>query len=175
MAKRNRINNTIQNTSQKTKAWATPVTKHIILESKSEICKWYKHIQNCAMVIVFLSMLLLNAKFLYQFQIQDFNLIKWHLVYSLFISKKCLFIGEPRNHGEVYSIQHYVIKFVSDLWQVGGLNPGTPVSPTNKTDCHDIAELLLKVVLNTTNQTYLLENCVTLSRKLRPEYILYST
>jgi len=24
-------------------------------------------------------------------------------------------------HGEVYSIQHYVIKFVSDLRQVGGL------------------------------------------------------
>jgi hypothetical protein len=23
-------------------------------------------------------------------------------------------------HGEVYSIQHYVIKFVSDLWQVVG-------------------------------------------------------
>ena len=23
-------------------------------------------------------------------------------------------------HGEVYSIQHYVIKFFSDLWQVGG-------------------------------------------------------
>jgi hypothetical protein len=23
-------------------------------------------------------------------------------------------------HGEVYSIQHYVIKLVSDLWQVGG-------------------------------------------------------
>ena len=23
-------------------------------------------------------------------------------------------------HGEMYSIQHYVIKFVSDLWQVGG-------------------------------------------------------
>jgi len=23
-------------------------------------------------------------------------------------------------HGGVYSIQHYVIKFVSDLWQVGG-------------------------------------------------------
>jgi uncharacterized protein YbcV (DUF1398 family) len=22
-------------------------------------------------------------------------------------------------HGKVYSIQHYVIKFVSDLWQVG--------------------------------------------------------
>jgi hypothetical protein len=23
-------------------------------------------------------------------------------------------------HGEVYLIQHYVIKFVSNLWQVGG-------------------------------------------------------
>ena len=25
-------------------------------------------------------------------------------------------------HGEVYSIQHYVIKFVNDLWQVGGFH-----------------------------------------------------
>jgi hypothetical protein len=25
-------------------------------------------------------------------------------------------------HGEVYSIQHYVIMFVSDLWQVGGFS-----------------------------------------------------
>jgi len=24
------------------------------------------------------------------------------------------------DHGEVYSIQHYVIKFVNDMWQVGG-------------------------------------------------------
>ena len=43
---------------------------------------------------------------------------------------------------------YYVIKFVSDLRQVG-----TPVSSTNKTDRHDISEILLKVVLNTTNQT----------------------
>ena len=27
--------------------------------------------------------------------------------------------------------------------------PGTPVSSTNKTDCHDITEILLKVALNT--------------------------
>jgi hypothetical protein len=27
--------------------------------------------------------------------------------------------------------------------------PGTPVSSTNKTDHHDITEILLKVVLNT--------------------------
>ena len=31
-------------------------------------------------------------------------------------------------------------------------SPGTPVSSTNKTDRHDIAEILLKVVLNTINQ-----------------------
>jgi hypothetical protein len=30
---------------------------------------------------------------------------------------------------------------------------GTPVSSTNKTDRHDIAEILLKVALNTINQT----------------------
>ena len=52
-------------------------------------------------------------------------------------------------HGEVYSIQHYVIKFVSDfLW----FSPGTPVSSTNKTDHHNITEILLKVALNTINQ-----------------------
>ena len=41
--------------------------------------------------------------------------------------------------------QHYVIKFVSDLWQVGGFLEGHPVSSTNKTDRHDITEILLKV------------------------------
>jgi hypothetical protein len=46
-----------------------------------------------------------------------------------------------------------VIKFVSDLWQVGGFSPGPPLSSTNKTDHHDITEILLKVVLNTIKQT----------------------
>jgi len=53
-------------------------------------------------------------------------------------------------HGKGYSIQHYMIKFVSDLRQVGGLFfSGTPVSSTNKTDRHGIAKILLKVALNT--------------------------
>ena len=56
-------------------------------------------------------------------------------------------------HGEVYSIQHYVIKFASDLLQVGGFSSSTPVSSTNKTDRHDITEILLKVALNTIIQT----------------------
>jgi len=54
-------------------------------------------------------------------------------------------------HGEVYSTQHYVIKFVSDLRQVGGFLPGTLVSSTNKTDRHDITEILMKMALNTMN------------------------
>jgi hypothetical protein len=40
-----------------------------------------------------------------------------------------------------------VIKFVSDLKQVGGFLTGTPVSSTNKT------EILLKVALNTITLT----------------------
>jgi hypothetical protein len=32
-------------------------------------------------------------------------------------------------------------------------SPGSPVSSTNKTDRHDITEILLKVALNTIKQT----------------------
>jgi hypothetical protein len=50
-----------------------------------------------------------------------------------------------------FSIKYYVIKFVSDLRQVGGFSPRTLISSTNKTDCHGITEILLKVSLNTIN------------------------
>jgi hypothetical protein len=57
------------------------------------------------------------------------------------------------DQGEVYNII-----FVSDLRQVSGFPgrsvgffPGTPVSSTNKTDHHNITEILLKVALNTIN------------------------
>ena len=43
-------------------------------------------------------------------------------------------------YSEVYSIQQYVIIFVSDLRQFG--------EETNKTDHHDITEILLKVTSN---------------------------
>jgi hypothetical protein len=32
-------------------------------------------------------------------------------------------------------------------------SPGTTISSTNETDCHNITEILLKVVLNTINQS----------------------
>jgi len=54
----------------------------------------------------------------------------------------------------MYLILHYMIKFVSDLRQVGGFFPCTPVSSTNKTDHHDITEIVLKVALNTTTPLF---------------------
>jgi hypothetical protein len=54
-------------------------------------------------------------------------------------------------HGEVYSIQHYMIKFVSDLQQVSGFL-------IDKTDRHDITEILLKVALNTTTLTQIVQS-----------------
>ena len=49
--------------------------------------------------------------------------------------------------GKAYFIQHYVMKFVSDLRAVLWFSPGTLVSCTNKTDFHDITKILLKVAL----------------------------
>ena len=43
--------------------------------------------------------------------------------------------------GKVYSIQHYVIKFVSDFGFLRVLR----FPPKIKTDCHNITEILLKV------------------------------
>ena len=47
--------------------------------------------------------------------------------------------------GDVYSIQHYVIQFVSDFVAGRWLSLGPTVSPTIKTNRHDITEILLKV------------------------------
>ena len=57
-------------------------------------------------------------------------------------------VSSNLTHGEVYSIQHYVIKFIS-LW----FSLGTPMSSTNKTDCHNRTKILLKVALNTITLT----------------------
>ena len=66
-------------------------------------------------------------------------------------------------HGELYSIQNYVIKFVSNF------SPGTLV----KIDCHYIAEILLKVAINTITLTryiyirILVSNMITISDDVR--------
>ena len=50
---------------------------------------------------------------------------------------------------EMYLIQHYVIKFVSDLQQVGGFLCVLRFPPPIKLTAHYLAEILFKVVLNT--------------------------
>ena len=47
-------------------------------------------------------------------------------------------------HGEVHSIQHYAIKFVSDLRQDNDYPPRTPVSSTNETDRYDITNIIVE-------------------------------
>jgi hypothetical protein len=84
----------------------------------------------------------------------------WRLLISPSISSNCS-----------YSMWHYMMELVSvhdttlcdkvSQWLATGrwVSPGTPVYSTNKTDCHDIIEILLKVALNTINhkplRTYL--------------------
>ena len=52
---------------------------------------------------------------------------------TVHITTKVVNLNPP--HGELYLIQHYVIKFVSVFF------PCTLVSSTNKTDRHDIIEI----------------------------------
>ena len=54
---------------------------------------------------------------------------------------------------DISLIQQYVIKFVSDLRHICGFSPGPPVSSTNKTNRLNMTEILLRVALNTINQT----------------------
>ena len=49
-----------------------------------------------------------------------------------------------------YNIMSYSLSVT--CYRSGWFSPGTPVSFTNKTDCHDKTEILLKVALNTINQ-----------------------
>ena len=64
-------------------------------------------------------------------------------------------------HGEVCSIQHYVIKFAGDLRQVVGfLLLVLQFTSTIKTDRHDITEILFKKALNTITPTLPYDNDV---------------
>ena len=77
--------------------------------------------------------------------------IKWQLdiptnVISTYTHQRCEF---EYGSDDVFSIQHYVIKSVSNLWQVDVFLRVLRVSAKNKTDHHGIIEILLKLALNT--------------------------
>ena len=57
------------------------------------------------------------------------------------------------------------MRFWNNLYQV---RPGTPASSTTKTGRHDIAEILLRVVLNTKNQINHLSGTLKVKRSETP-------
>jgi hypothetical protein len=60
------------------------------------------------------------------------TVIVWYLDLQLHMKSMHIttnVVSSNTAHGGVYSIQHYVKKFVSDLQQVTGFLPGTPVNP----------------------------------------------
>jgi len=63
-----------------------------------------------------------------------------------YLRNQCIIITEV--HGEVYLMQKYVIKFVSNLRHIGGFLRYSYFLH-QKTDRHYIIEILLKVTLNT--------------------------
>jgi hypothetical protein len=81
---------------------------------------------------------------------------RFHRRRFLHISQSEIIIG-PSSHVEC-SWRGILDTTIGDKvcpWLAAGqwFSPGTLVSSTNKTDCHDITEILLKVVINTINLT----------------------
>jgi hypothetical protein len=99
---------------------------------------WHKKVQNITRSDV---SIVLGGPILWK------NILSWFVLSSIFFRFQWIVI--IKYDGKVYSIQHYLIKFVSDFRNVDGLLRGPPVSSTNQTDRHAITEILLKVVLNT--------------------------
>ena len=82
------------------------------------------------------------------------TIIQLYPAVVLFEQSNCIkIVSSNPAHGEVYSIQHYWIKIVSNLRQIDGFLPVLFISSSNKTDCHDITEILLKVALTTITLT----------------------
>ena len=79
--------------------------------------------------------------------------------------------------GEVYLIQHYVIKFVSDLWQIGGFLRALWLPQPIKLTTTILTEILLKVVLNTITLTpwcFVVEHFpITLKRQMFGASVIY--
>ena len=93
-------------------------------------------------------------------------LIIWQLDLQLHMQSVPITINAVSSnptHVEVYSIQHYVIKFVRDLQQVCGFL--STLFSSNNTDSHNITEILLNVVINTMSPT------LTLTQYSSPNFI----
>ena len=71
---------------------------------------------------------------------------KMNLTSQIYIELSGKYPNMRSRSAKVYSIQHYVINFVSDLRKVGVFHRLLQFPPSIKlTDRHDITEILLKV------------------------------
>ena len=85
----------------------------------------------------------------------------YNYLFNQCLSPLTLWVWTPLRRG----VQHYMIKCVSDLQQVDGFLR-VQVSSTNKTDCNDITEILLKVALNTITLTlFILDEIIAVKAK----------
>ena len=89
----------------------------------------------------------------------DFKNAIWWLFHTRTLSKDISTVDLTANITQCENMLYY------NWW----FSPGTPVSSTNKTDRHDITEILLKVELSTINlQPYY--NCIRISYLILNQY-----
>ena len=69
--------------------------------------------------------------------------------YNLQLSMQSVPITTNVSSNPAQAIQHYMIKFIRDLWQVGGFLRVHRFPPPIITYRHDITEILLKAAVNT--------------------------
>ena len=83
---------------------------------------------------------------------RDRMAIRFTITCAICAYHQCSCEFEPRSWRGVLDTKLYVIKFVSDLRQVGGFLRVLWFPPPMKLTHHDKTEILLKVALNTINQ-----------------------
>ena len=78
-------------------------------------------------------------------------------------------VSSKTSHGYVYSIQHYMKDFVSDLCQVGGFLQELRFPP----DHHDMTVILLKValIIMTLNLIYIGHDVITWNQSRKSVYV----
>jgi hypothetical protein len=88
-------------------------------------------------------------QYIYKQMIKNLHMytFTWWIVFGINV-RTC---GPSSWHCMMYSLQHYVIKFISHLQYVWI----THVSSINKTDRHHVSEMLLTAALNTITLTLL--------------------
>jgi hypothetical protein len=93
-----------------------------------------------------------NCKTCISFIYQEIQILCFSIVSNLFVITKLPHCEFESCSGDMYSIQDKVCQWLATgRW----FSLSTLVFSTNKTDCHDITLILLKVVLNTITLTLL--------------------